>query len=145
MSNGLNTLQSLTDTAIDSAIGYEKAADQATNAGLSQTLRNEASKRRQVVGALNSEIARLGGETRSDGTFSGGAHRVWTDITTAFGDKNESAAERVEEGEDYIEAKFREALDDASFQPETRQVIQQAHAQICQGERLTDRLEGQFE
>lgn len=112
MANGIATLQTLTDTAIDSVIGYEKAAESATSAGLSQTLRQCATERREVVNNLNNEIYRLGGDTREDGTFSGSVHRVWTDITTAFGDKNESTMERVEEGEDYIKAKFETALED---------------------------------
>ena len=33
MADGLSLLETLTDTAIDSALGYEKAAEKATNAG----------------------------------------------------------------------------------------------------------------
>lgn len=141
MANGINTLQTLADTAIDSVIGYQKAADAATSPALTQTLQQCATERQQVVQQLNGEIARLGGDQREDGTFSGGAHRVWTDITTAFGDKNESAIERVEEGEDYIKSKFESALEDDDLQPESRQVVQQCYSNICEGERMSDRLE----
>ncbi|RDC60202.1 hypothetical protein HME9302_01402 [Alteripontixanthobacter maritimus] len=145
MTNGLSTLETLTDTTIDSCIGYEKASQNATHAGLKQTLQQQGQERRKLVGQMNQEISRLGGTPRDDGTFSGGAHRVWTDITTAFGDKNESAVERVQEGESYLEEKFEAALKDDDLQPETRQLVQQAHQQVCQGERLADQLERQFD
>ncbi|WP_187336372.1 PA2169 family four-helix-bundle protein [Novosphingopyxis iocasae] len=145
MADGLSLLETLTDTAIDSALGYEKAAEKATNAGLKGTLTSQASKRRNTVEALNAEIRRLGGEARTNGSTAGAAHRAFTTLADAFGDSNERAAERVEEGEDYIEKKFREALDKDDFTPETRAVVQNAHREISEGEKLTDRLEEQFD
>jgi hypothetical protein len=50
----------------------------------------------------------------------------------------------MEEGEDYIEKKFREALDHSDCTPETRAVVQRAHKEISAGERLADRLEERF-
>jgi uncharacterized protein (TIGR02284 family) len=88
---------------------------------------------------------RLGGKKRTDGSSMGAAHRAWTSISDAFSSGDEKAAERVEEGEDYIEKKFREALDNKDIQPATREVLQRAHAEIQEGERLTDRLEKQYD
>ncbi len=145
MSNGLNALETLTDTTIDSVLGYEKAAEAATNAQLAQTLRESAQERRQLVGQMNAQIVQMGGTAREDGSFSGGAHRVWTDITTAFGDKNEGAVERVEEGEDYLKEKFEAALKDDSLPAPARQIVQQGYTQVCEGERMADRLTSQFD
>ncbi len=145
MADGLSTLESLTDTAFDSAMGYEKAAEKATNSGLKQILIEQAGKRRKTIEALNREITRLGGEQRTDGSTAGAAHRAFTSLADAFGDSNERAAERVEEGEDYIEKKFREALEHKDFAPETRAVIEAAHREISEGEKLTDRLAEQFD
>ncbi|MCP3054384.1 ferritin-like domain-containing protein [Aurantimonas marianensis] len=145
MTNGISTLETLTDTAVDSAIGYETAAEKAKNPGLKQTLREQAAKRRETVRMLNEEILRLGGDRREKGSTMGAAHRAFTSLSDAFQDSNKAAAERVEEGEDYIEKKFREALERADFTPETRSVVQRAHAEISAGERLADRLEKQFD
>ena len=145
MTTGLNALQTLTDTAVDSAIGYETAAAKAKNAALKQTLNQQAAKRRETVRMLNDELVRLGGERREKGSTMGAAHRAFTSLADAFQDSNEAAAERVEEGEDYIDKKFREALDRADFAPETRLVVERAHAEIKAGERLTDTLEKQFD
>ena len=145
MAEGLSTLETLTDTAFDSAIGYEKAAEKATNSGLKATLIEQAARRRKTIDSLNAEIVRLGGTARTDGSTMGAAHRAFTSLADAFGESNERAAERVEEGEDYIEKKFREALDDKSLSPEIRMVVETAHREISEGERLTDRLKAQFD
>lgn len=145
MANAVSKLQSLTQTAIDSAQGYETAADRAKSANLKQILSEAGAKRRRLVDQLNAEIVRLGGERQESGSASGAAHRVWTQISDAFGSGDERAAERVEEGEDYIEEKFRDALDDSDFSPETREVLRRAHAEIKEGERMTDRLEEQYD
>lgn len=144
MTTGLSTLQTLTDTAVDSALGYETAAEKAKDATLKQTLREQAAKRRETVRMLNDEIVRLGGERREKGSTMGAAHRAFTGLADAFEDSNEAAVERVEEGEDYIEKKFREALNHSEFTPETRAVVQRAHTEISAGERLADRLEEKF-
>ncbi len=145
MSNDLKTLDKLTAIAIDSAHGYEKAAELATTPQLAQVLRDQAGKRRQVIEDLNGQIERLGGERRTDGSAMGAAHRVWTTITDAVSKGDEEAAERVEEGEDYIEKQFREALDDSDLGTETREALVRAHSQIAEGEKLTDRLEKQYD
>ena len=145
VTNGISTLETLTDTAVDSAIGYETAAEKAKNPGLKQTLHEQAVKRRETVRMLNDEIVRLGGDRHEKGSTLGAAHRALTSLSDAFQDSNKAAAERVEEGEDYIEKKFREALERSDFTPETRSVVQRAHAEIIAGERLADRLEKQFD
>ena len=145
MTQGLTTLQTLTDTTIDSAIGYEKAAEHAKSTTLKETLQKQATRRRKLVDDLNNEIVRLGGEPRDAKSFSGSVHHVWTNISTMFEDADEAATERVEEGEDYIEKKFRTALDSETFEPETHKLLQRAHGEIAEGERLSDALEEQYD
>ncbi|MEC5291153.1 PA2169 family four-helix-bundle protein [Aurantimonas sp. C2-6-R+9] len=145
MTNAISTIETLTDTAVDSALGYETAAEKAKNPGLKQTLHEQAAKRRETVRMLNDEIVRLGGNRHENGSTMGAAHRAFTSLADAFQDSNKSAAERVEEGEDYIAKKFREALEHAELTPETRSVVERAHAEISAGERLADRLEKQFD
>ncbi|MEF2552191.1 PA2169 family four-helix-bundle protein, partial [Aurantimonas sp. A2-1-M11] len=118
-------------------------SDQART-GMKQTLREQAGKRRDTVRTLNAEIVRLGGEARESGSTMGAAHRAFTSLADDFEDSNEAAVERVEEGEDYIEKKFREALDSQDLTAETRGVVQRAHDEISKGERIADTLKKQF-
>jgi uncharacterized protein (TIGR02284 family) len=145
MPESTTLLRSLVQTTIDSAEGYDRAAEHAKAPELKRVLRDAAAKRRQLVADLNAELVRLGGERQERGSTSGAAHQIWTRISTAFKDKDEAAAERVEEGEDYIEKKFREALDNKDWEPATLRVLQQAHAQVKEGERLTDRLKERYD
>lgn len=145
MATTVSNLESLIKTTIDSAEGYERAAETAKTEHLKQVLREQARKRRDLVAELNQELVRIGGQRQERGSATGSVHHAWTRIADAFADGDEAASERVEEGEDYIEKKFREALDDKDWDPQTREVLQRAHSQIAEGERLADRLEGQYD
>ncbi len=145
MSSDLSILKTLTDAAMDSVLGYEKAAERATDERLQQVLREQASTRRATVQALNDEIVRLGGEPRTRGSAAGAAHRAWAALADAFGDSDENAAERVEEGEDYLCEKFEDAIDEGELSPETLAVVERAYEEIAEGERITDALEEAFD
>lgn len=145
MTTTVSNLESLIKTTIDSAEGYERAAETAKSEPLKQILREQARQRRQMVAELNQELVRIGGQAQERGSATGAAHHVWTRISDAFGSGDEAATDRVEEGEDYIEKKFREALDDQDWDPRTREVLRRAHSQVSEGERLTDRLEEQYD
>ncbi|WP_230534189.1 ferritin-like domain-containing protein [Microvirga roseola] len=145
MTNTASNLESLIRITIDSAEGYERAAETAKTEQLKQLLREQSKKRHSTVAELNEELVRIGGQAQERGSATGAAHNVWTRIADAFADGDEAATERVEEGEDYIENKFREALENQDWDPRTREVLQRAHSQIAEGERLTDRLEEQYD
>lgn len=145
MTTTTSNLETLIKTAIDSAEGYERASETANSAGLKQILRDQAAKRRRLISELNAELTRIGGQTQESGSASGAAHHVWTRLTEAFANGDEAATERVEEGEDYIEKKFKEALEKQDWDPRTREVLQRAHSELEEDEQLTDRLEEQYD
>ena len=145
MATDVSILQTLTDTAMDSVLGYERAAERATDPPLVQFLSEQAAKRRNTVDMLNDEIRLLGGEARTEGSTAGAAHRAWVGLADAFGESNENAVERVEEGEDYLCEKFEEAIEDAELSPEPLAVVRRAYEEISEGERLTDLLDDQYD
>lgn len=138
-------LKSLTKTTVDSAEGYRLAAEHARSPKLQEVLGDAAGKRRRLVDTLNAELVRLGADKEDSSSTAGSMHRTWVNITTAFKDNDEAAAERVEEGEDYIKEKFEEALDHKDWEPETRAVLEKAYAEVKAGERLTDQLEKAYD
>lgn len=145
MTTTVSNLESLVKTTIDSAEGYERAAETAKSAELKQILREQGEKRRRLVTDLNQELVRIGGSAQDRGSTAGAVHHAWTRMADAFSNGDEAASERVEEGEDYIEKKFSEALEDKNWDPQTRQVLERAHAEVKEGEKLTDRLEEQYD
>ncbi|MFB0613418.1 ferritin-like domain-containing protein [Aurantiacibacter poecillastricola] len=138
-------LKSLTDTAFDSIEGYRKAAEKAKSPHLKRALEQRREQREQTVATLNAEIQRQGGELVTKGTLTGKAHQTWMAIADAFENGDEAAAERVEEGEDYLKGKFESALEDDDLDPQSRAVVQQCYAEISEGERFGDMIDEQYD
>ena len=139
------TFKSLTDTTFDSVSGYRKAIEKASSPQLKQALQERLAKREQTLEQMNAELQRQGEELVTKGSVAGSLHRVWTDITDAFENGDEAAAERVEEGEDYLKDKFDAALKSGNLQPEEQAVVQKCYAEICEGERFGNMIEKQYD
>ncbi len=144
MNNSQKILKSLADTAFDSVKGYQQAAGKAQSPQLKQTLAQCAQKREETLSHLNAELQRQGCD-QADGTVLGSAHQTWADIAGLFESGDENAAERVEEGEDYIAKKFGEALQDDDLDTSSRQVVQSVYSEIQAGERFSDQLKKQYD
>lgn len=140
-----STLKSLGETTFDSVEGYRKAAETAKSPQLKAVLTQQAQKRQSTLDMLNQELVRAGGDSVTTGTTAGGLHRLWVDITSLFEKSDEAAAERVEEGEDYLVKKFEEALREQDLDPSARAAIEKAYLEVKEGERLTDQLAHQYD
>ncbi|WP_100259235.1 ferritin-like domain-containing protein [Qipengyuania seohaensis] len=137
--------KSLTDTTYDSVEGYRQAGEKADSPQLKQALQQRCQSREQTLQQMNAELQRQGDELVTKGTMTGEAHQMWQSITSAFENDDEAAAERVEEGEDYIKGKFEQALESDQLEAQERAVVQQAYAEICEGERFGDMIAKQFD
>ncbi len=148
MNTILTTIETLTDTAIDSVKGYELAAEKAEKFGLKTMFQTQAEKRRRTVMDLNKEIVRLGGKPRDmDGTTLGDLHRIWVGVTDRIMNSDSAAVDNVEEGEDYLRDKFAAAIDGGLLKddPQALMVVKTAFDEIKEGERLTDVIEERYE
>ena len=134
------TFKSLTDTTFDSVEGYRQAMEKAEHPQLKQALQERLQQREQTLSQMNAELQRQGDELVTKGTLTGEAHQLWASITDLFESGDEVAAERVEEGEDYLKGKFESALDDDDLAPEERTIVQQCYSEICEGERFGDMI-----
>jgi uncharacterized protein (TIGR02284 family) len=139
-----SAFKSLTDTTFDSVEGYRKAADKADSPQLKQALQQRCEQREQTLQQMNAELQRQGAELVTEGTLAGEAHQVWQSITSAFESDDEAAAERVEEGEDYLRGKFEAALESDQLEAQERAIVQQGYDDICQGERFGDIVSQQY-
>ena len=139
------TFKSLVDTTFDSVEGYRKAAEKAKSPQLRQQLEQRAQQREQTLQQMNAELARQGDELVTKGTMAGEAHQMWASITDAFENGDEAAANRVEEGEDYIAKKFGEALESDQMEAQERSVVERCYSEIREGERFGDSIERQMD
>ena len=130
----IHVLNTLTTTTIDSAHGFERAAEDADVARFSTLFREFAAERRAMVAKLQAEVRRLGGNPEDDGSLKADIHRRWVDLRAAIsasGDKG--VIDEVERGEDYIKAKYGIALKDDKLAPATRAVIEEAYTSVLAG------------
>ena len=141
----LNTLESLTQTTYDSVEGYRKAAEKADSPQLKQALQERCEQRQQSLEKLNSSLSQMGGEPVTSSSISGSAHQMFMSIADSFESGNEAAAERVEEGEDYLVGQFRDALEDNDLSISARQVVQEVFSEVQQGKRFGDRIARQYD
>ena len=139
------TFKSLTDTTFDSVEGYRKAAEKADSPQLQQALNQRLQQREQTLRQMNAELERQGDELVTKGTMTGEAHQMFASISDMFESGDEAAAERVEEGEDYIKNKFQEAIESDQLEAQERAVVEQCYNEICEGEQFGDMIEKQYD
>ena len=137
--------KSLTDTTFDSVEGYRQAAETANNSQLTQALQQRGQERGQTLQQMNAELQRQGEELVTKGTLTGEAHQMFASISDMFESGDEAAAERVEEGEDYIKNKFQEAIEINQLEAQERAVVERCYNEICEGERFGDMIEKQYD
>ncbi|MDG5749632.1 PA2169 family four-helix-bundle protein [Qipengyuania sp. XHP0211] len=139
------TFKSLADTTFDSVEGYRKAAEKADSPQLKQALNQRLQQREQTLRQMNAELERQGDELVTKGTMTGEAHQMFASISDMFESGDEAAAERVEEGEDYIKNKFQEAIESDQLEAQERAVVEQCYNEICEGEQFGDMIEKQYD
>jgi uncharacterized protein (TIGR02284 family) len=130
----INVLNTLITTTIDSANGFERAAEDADLPRFTEMFREFAQERRQVVGRLQERVRTLGGTPNDDGSLKADLHRRWVDLRDAIssgGDRE--IIEEVERGEDYLKAKYDTALADDGLSPETMTLIREAYQSVRAG------------
>ncbi len=139
------TFKSLADTTFDSVEGYRKAAEKADSPQLKQALNQRLQQREQTLRQMNAELERQSDELVTKGTMAGEAHQMFASISDMFESGDEAAAERVEEGEDYIKNKFQEAIESNQLEAQERAVVERCYNEICEGEQFGDMIEKQYD
>ncbi len=146
MTQTVETLKSLTQTTYDSLEGYRKAAEKAESPSLKQALERRTSERSRTLNKLNDALKSNGEEPITSSSAIASMHQSFLNIADTFENGDEAAAERVEEGEDYIAGKFRDVLEDDSneIDQSSLMIIQSAYREIREGEKFGDMIERQY-
>lgn len=128
----VKVLNSLIETTLDSANGYEEAAQNVPDAQL-KTLFAERSRRRlDLSRQLQEEVRSFGGTPEQDQSMLGKAHNKFVDIKNAImgGASEKAVIDEVERGEDFIKGKFEQAMRDDDLPANARTVVSQAYESI---------------
>lgn len=130
--HAVKVLNSLIETTLDSANGYEEAA-QNIDAGQLKTLFAARSQRRMDLSReLQAEVRTFGGEPETDQSMLGKAHNKFVDVKNAImgGSSEKAVIDEVERGEDFIKAKYEAAVRDDELPANLRQVVTRAYESI---------------
>ena len=143
----LSVLNSLITTTIDSADGFERAAEDASSGQFKQMFEEFGRERRQCVSRLQETVRSLGGTPNDDGSLTAGVHRRWLDLRDALtGADDEAIIAEVERGEDYIKGKYEEALADTDLSTTAMSAIREAFQPVKAGHdrasQLKHRMQG---
>lgn len=129
----IRVLNSLIETTLDSADGYREAASETDKANYKTLFEQRSFERQQVATDLQSTVRGLGGEPEDDGSILAKAHRAFLDVKHALLRDDQAVVNSVENGEDFIKAKFEKALEDSHVSATTKDAIQRAYTSVRSG------------
>ena len=143
----IHVLNTLIQTAIDSADGYREASTEADDPGRRDLFGRRSFERRQVAEELQSTVRALGGDPAAEGSILAKAQRAFADIRHALMRDEASMVGAVESAEDTLRSRFEKALEDSHISATTRETIRRAFARVSEGAEglhdLRHSLEGQ--
>lgn len=143
----IHVLNGLIETTLDSADGYREAAKESDRPNFSTLFERRSIERQQVASDLQGTVRSLGGDPEDDGSILAKAHRAFLDVKHALLRDEQAVVNSVENGEDFIKAKFEKALEDSDVSSTTRETIRRAYATVKDGHDqmrdLKHSLEGQ--
>lgn len=127
----IKTLNALVETTLDSADGYNEAAQDSSR--YASIFQSRASERRAAATRLQQEVLALGGTPEEDGTVLAKAHRMFVNLRSAISSGDTAVVDEVERGEDHIKAKFEDALKDTELSVSTRAVVEEVYRSVKSG------------
>jgi uncharacterized protein (TIGR02284 family) len=143
----IHVLNSLIQTAIDSADGFREASVEADDPGRRDLFGRRSFERRQVAEDLQSTVRALGGDPAADGSILAKAQRAFADVRHALMRDDASMVGAVESAEEAVRGRFEKALEDSQISATTRETIRRAFARVSESRDemhdLRHSLEGQ--
>lgn len=142
-----DVLNGLITTTIDSANGFERAAEDAEAGPYSELFRDFGAERRGVVQSLQQVVRSLGGTPHDDGSLTANLHRRWLDLRAAIaGDGGDRAIiMEVERGEDHLKSKFEDALADGELSETALMAVRDAYESVRAGHDTASTLKHRLE
>ena len=127
----VKVLNSLIETTLDSANGYQDAAEAADSPELKATFTERAKRRQDLARQLQEEVRSFGGEPEQDQSLVGKAHNKFAELRgKLMGNSDKGVVDEVERGEDVIKAKFEHASRGDELPDTVRQMVASAFASI---------------
>ncbi len=129
----IHVLNTLIQTAIDSADGYREASTEADDPGRRDLFGRRSYERRQVAEELQSTVRALGGDPAAEGSILAKAQRAFADVKHALIRDEASMVGAVESAEEAVRTRFEKALEDSQISATTRETIRRAFVRVSEG------------
>ncbi|MFW5653746.1 MAG: PA2169 family four-helix-bundle protein [Planctomycetota bacterium] len=114
----VDDLQDLIRVNIDSAKGFEHAADEVRDPSLESFFRDCASQRQRFASELRQHVHMNDEEAEDSGSIKGKVHRWWLDMRGSMQDgKPHAVLEEAKRGEDFIKGRYERVIDDTRNSP----------------------------
>lgn len=129
--HAVHVLNDLISITLDSANGYNEAAQNAENSRFKSLFETRAVKRREVCRQLQNEVRSFGGEPKDEQSLLGKLHNKFVDLKAALTGRDDKAViDEVERGEDAIRDTFKKAARDEDLPMEARLLVERFFADI---------------
>lgn len=129
----ISCLNNLIETCRDGQNGFKEAAENVKSPELKTFFNQVSLERAQLVGELQQEVQRLGGDPENTGSTAGAIHRVWMDIKGSFtGRDDQSILNECERGEDSAVEAYNDALKDENLPSNLRSTIERQLTSVRQ-------------
>ena len=128
----VKVLNGLIETTLDSAHGYEEAAESAGEDRLKSLFQERSRRRMDLARELQQEVRTFGGEPEDHQSLLGKAHNRFVQLKKALMGRRDDRAvvDEVERGEDVIKGRFEKALKDEALPSTARQAVARAYEAI---------------
>jgi uncharacterized protein (TIGR02284 family) len=126
----INQLNTLVEATLDSAKGYQDAADEAKASRFSQLFNQRATQRFDIAERLQARVKAHGGDPEDSGTTLGAAKRWFDSLKQKMGGDDASVIAAVEAGEDHVKEVYQEVITDNELSDPIRTAVQSEFAQI---------------
>ncbi len=125
-----DALEGLASMIIDSADGYQEAAEVASDSRFKSEFMEMSRQRRALASEFENRIRSMGHSSDASGSVAASIHRTFLDLRSLFQNDTKAAIAEVERGEDMLKDRFESALSDDAISSGARSFVQQAYQRV---------------
>jgi uncharacterized protein (TIGR02284 family) len=123
-------LNCLIETTLDSAHGYEDAAEEAKTSRFTALFRQRAAERHEIAQRLRARVKAHGGDPEGTGTTLGAAKRWFDGLKQKMTGTDASIIAAVEAGADHVKEVYQKVVFDKELSDPVRMAVEGEFAQI---------------
>ena len=126
----ISQLNSLIEATLDSAHGYDDAAEEAGTSRFATLFRQRAAQRHEIAQRLQARVKAHGGGSMETGSTVGAVNRWFDNLKQMMTGTDASIIAAVEAGEDHVKEVYQKVVLDEELSDPIRAAVESEIAQI---------------